>query len=943
MGPTLSECSNRAHAEGRPRGAAVQALAEDAGLSQVRYPGGVVRTFYLIDGHAQLFRAYYAPFRPLTSPSGEPVKAVYVFTQMLLNLLTKERPDYLAVAFDVSDETTHRKALYPAYKAQREIAPDDLHPQFARAVQVIETMGIQIYKLEGYEADDVIATIAKRLEGTDVELRIASKDKDLHQLLTPQVKLWDPKDGTLIDPETLWELRGYRPEQSVEIQTLVGDPTDNVPGVPGVGVKTATKLIERYGTADAVVAHAAEQTPKLRERLLAAAEAMPLTRELVTLNSDLDVEFHLEACRTPIVTREAVRDLFAELGFRSFTEALPPAEAAAEPASGAPVKLDLGTYHLVDTPEAFAAFLEQLREQRVFAVDTETTSKRPVDADLVGLAFAWRAGEGWYVPVRSHVAPTLDPDVTLAALRSVLEDDGVVKVGQNLKYDITVLSHCGIDLGGPLFDTMVAASLLNPERRGVGMDDLARDLLGISTIAISELIGKGKQQRSMLEVPMEQLLPYAAEDGDVTWRLYERLSAELDAAGGRLRELFDVVEMPLVRVLAAMERAGITLDVARLHAYREQLVARIGMLREQVLAAAGCDFNVDSPKQLALVLFERLQLPVIRKTKTGFSTDAEVLETLASETGHPLPALVLEYRELTKLLGTYVDPLPSYVSPRTGRLHASFNQTGAATGRLSSADPNIQNIPIRSDAGREIRRAFTARDDEHLLVAADYSQVELRFLAHFSEDPELLRAFREGLDIHSYVAAQVFGVPLEEVSPDQRRVAKTVNFGIVYGQGAFGLARTLRIPQQEARTFIEAYKARYTGLDRFLQRCVEEARSTGGVETILGRRRPIPQVHSRNPNERALGERLAINTVIQGSAADLIKLAMVHLAERLERAGLAARMLVQVHDELVLEAPKPEAERASAITTDAMANAMTLRVPLVVDAKVGPNWLEGKG
>lgn len=909
----------------------------------MRYPSEAVRTFYLIDGHAQLFRAYFAPFRPLTSPSGEPVKAVYVFTQMLLNLLGKERPDFLAVAFDVSDETTERKAFYPAYKAQREAAPDDLHSQFARAVQVIEALGVPIFKAEGFEADDVIATIAKRLEGSDVELRIVSKDKDLHQILTPQVKLWDPKDGALIDPDTLWELRGYRPEQSVEIQTLVGDPTDNVPGVSGVGVKTAAKLIERYGSAEAVLAHAHEQTPKLRERLLAAADVLPITRELVTLRDDLDLAFDLEACRTPVVTREAVQALFQELGFRTFVEQLPPSDAAAPPGEGAHVKVHEATYHLVDTPDALAAFARQLRDQRVLAIDTETTSLRPVDADLVGLAFAWQAGEAWYVPVRSHVAPTLEPEAALAALRPVLEDGAVTKVGQNLKYDLSVLAGADVTLRGTLFDTMVAAALLNPERRGVGMDDLARDLLGARTTPISDLIGKGKQQRSMLDVPMEQLLPYAGEDADVTWRLYQHLSGELDAAGGRLRTLFDTVEMPLVRVLAAMERAGISLDVERLQVYRAQLTERIAALRQQALDAAGADFNLDSPKQLSSVLFEQLKLPVVKKTKTGYSTDAEVLETLASETDHPLPSLVLEYRELTKLLGTYVDPLPSYVSRRTGRLHASFHQAGAATGRLSSSDPNIQNIPIRSDAGREIRRAFVARDDGHLLLTADYSQVELRFLAHFSEDVELMRAFREGLDIHAYVAAQIYGVPLDEVAPEQRRVAKTVNFGIVYGQGAFGLARTLRIPQADARAFIEAYKARYTGLERFLQRCVEEAKSTGGVETILGRRRPIPQVHSRNPNERALGERLAINTVIQGSAADLIKLAMVHLAQRLDDERLAARMLVQVHDELVLETPTREAEQARAITVEAMVGALELRVPLVVDSALGPNWLEGKG
>lgn len=900
-----------------------------------------MRTFYLIDGHAQLFRAYYAPFRPLSSPSGESVKAVYVFTQLLLSTLAKERPDYIAVAFDVSDETTERKAAYPAYKEQREAAPDDLHTQFARAVQVIEAMRIPIFRMEGFEADDLIATIAERLKGSDVELRIASKDKDLHQVLTHQVKLWDPSDGSLLDPNTLWETRGYRPEQAVEIQTLTGDPTDNVPGVQGVGPKTAAKLIERYGTADAVIENADEQTPKLRERLLAARELLPITRELVTLRRDLPLEFDLEACRTPTVTSDDMREIFTELGFRGFLDSLPDDDAATGPSAGQAERL--GAYHLVDSEAALAELIRSLAAQDIIAVDTETTDLRPVEAELVGLSFSWRSGEGWYVPVRSHVAPSLDPQRTLDALRPVLEDERIRKVGQNLKYDITVLAGAGVELAGPLFDTMVAAALLNPERRGVGMDDLARDLLGITTTPISELIGKGKQQRSMLDVPMAQLAEYAAEDADVTYRLFEYLEPELAAAGQALVQLFERVEMPLVRVLAAMEQAGVALDVSLLHAYREQLVAGIQRLRAQIGEVAGEPFNVDSPKQLSEVLFGRLGLPVVKRTKTGFSTDAEVLETLASETQHPLPGLVLEYRELSKLLGTYVDPLPSFVSKRTGRLHASFNQTGAATGRLSSSDPNIQNIPIRSEAGREIRRAFTARDDDHLLLAADYSQIELRFLAHFSEDEELLRAFREGLDIHAYVASQIYGVAIDEVDARQRRVAKTVNFGIVYGQTAYGLARTLRIPPDEAQAFIAAYKERYTGLDRFLRQCVIEAKAQGYVATILGRRRPIPQVHSRNFNERALGERLAINTVIQGSAADLIKLAMVNLHARLAAEAPAARLLIQVHDELVLETPKRAAEQVRDLTVEEMAGAMTLRVPLKVDAALGPNWLEGKG
>jgi len=905
-----------------------------------------VKTFYLLDGHAQVFRAYYAPFRPLTSPSGEPVKAVHVFTQLLLNLILKERPDYLAIAFDVADATTERANDYAAYKAQREEAPDDLGPQFQRVFEVVAALGIPVFMVDGQEADDVIASIAERLRaaGEDVDLRIVSKDKDLHQILTPRVRLWDPTDGSLVGPDELWEQRGYRPEQAVEIQTLVGDPTDNVPGIQGVGVKTAAKLIEKYGTADAVIAHADEQTPKLRERLLSGAPGLALTRRLVTLKRDVPLDFELEACATPRVTKSDVRGLFEVLGFRGLLDGVPddpeaPASAAqAPPAAPAQVR-----YRRVTTAEALAELVAALRGVKAFAVDTETTGLSVVDDDLVGYALSWEAGTGWYVPVRSHVERVLEPALAREALRPFLESDDVLKVGHHLKFDLSVLEREGITVRGPLFDTLIAAALLNPERRGNAMDDLARDLLGHTTIPIRDLIGKGKDQRSMLDVPLDQLVPYAAEDADVTWRLRERLRVDLTATDADLVRLFEDVEMPLVRVLAAMERAGVTIDVARLAEYRENLRGRIEQLKEAALEAAGCAFNLDSPKQLGEVLFGRLGFRVVKKTKTGASTDAEVLDTLAAETRHPLPELLLAYRELTKLLGTYVDPLPGYVSPTTGRVHASFHQTGTATGRLSSSNPNIQNIPIRTDAGREIRRAFVARDDDHLLLSADYSQVELRMLAHFSEDEALLEAFRAGRDIHAFVAAQIYGVPIEAVDPAQRRVAKTVNFGIVYGQTAYGLARTLRIPAGEAQAFIAAYKATYVGLDRFLQRCVEEAREQGYVRTILGRRRPIPQVRSRNGAERALGERLAINTVIQGSAADLIKLAMVRLDARLARERTGARMLIQVHDELVLETPKAHAEQARRATVEEMQGALRLRVPLRVDAALGQNWLEGKG
>ena len=942
-----------------------------------------MKTFYLIDGHAQLFRAYYAPFRDLTSPGGEPVKAVYVFTQMLLNIVRNERPDYLAVAFDVSDATTLRKGFYPEYKANRERSPEDLQVQYERIREVIDAFGLPVFELEGYEADDLIATIAERLKGEEVELRVGSKDKDLHQLLSHKVKLWDPSKGDLLDDVTLRAEKGYGPEQAVEIQALVGDPVDNVPGARGVGVKTAVRLIDEYGTAEVAIANADRLTPKLRENLLAHAEQLALTRRLVTLARDAPIEFDLAACALRAPDAARLRELFDALGFRAFAEqvtaieggpegiglggatsrarsaspgprgaAADAADAPAAPdgAGAAPLARPTGTItHLVTSAEELEALAAALAARPAFALDTETTALRAVDAELVGYSFAFAAGEGYYVPVAGPAAdagaaqaPTLAPAEVAAVLGPVLRDPRTLKVGQNLKYDINVLARAGIELGGPLFDTMVAAALLHPERRTNNMDVLAREFLGLATTPITDLIGKGKAQLNMRDVPVADVAAYAAEDADVTWRLYEHLAALLSTSGADARRLFDEVEMPLVRVLAAMERQGVELDVDLLAAYGEVLRARTRQLQAELVAAAGVAFNPDSPKQLGEVLFDRLGLPVIKRTKTGRSTDAEVLERLAGETDHPLPRLLLEYRELTKLLGTYLEPLPGYLAASTGRLHASFHQTGAATGRLSSSEPNIQNIPVRTEAGREIRRAFRAPAGK-VLISADYSQVELRMLAHFSSDEELARAFLEGLDIHAYVASQVFGVPLEAVTSEQRRVAKTVNFGIIYGQSAFGLARTLGIPQREAGDFIAAYKARYTGLDRFIARCVAAAEADGYVSTILGRRRAVPEIRSRNRNLRQLGERVAVNTVIQGSAADLIKVAMVRLKARLDADFPGAHLLIQVHDELVLEAPEESAEAVTGAAVAEMTGAMELRVPLRVDAAVGRNWLEGKG
>ena len=898
-----------------------------------------MKRFDLLDGHAQIFRAFFAPFRDLTSPSGENVKAIYVFTQLVLSILKQEDPTYFAVAFDVADETTKRKEIYPEYKEHRDATPDELHTQLDHVKRILAAMDIPMFEKQGYEADDLIATIAKQIPD-DVELRIVSKDKDLHQILTDRVRMWDPKDGSLIDATNLEEIKGYTPTEAVEVQTLMGDSTDNIPGVPGVGPKTGIKLIKRYGTADNVLAHAAEQSPKLAENLAAFKDKLPLTRELVTLVPDAPFTLDLDACSIRPPDPDRVAPLFEEFGFRTLLEQL--VSLAEKPVDLPSTQgFEKTEVQILSTDAELEAFAAELVKQPIFALDTETTSLRAVDCDVVGLVFSWRAGHAAYLPVRSRMYECLLPDRVIELLSPILGDPDRLIVGHNLKYDLNVLRTAGVEVKGRLFDTMVASALLAPERRSHGMDNVAREELGHEPIPISELIGKGKNQLSMLDVDLAEIAGYAAEDGDVTWRLYERFHAMLER-DATLSDLFWNVEMPLVRVLAEMEYQGVRLDVKHLEEIEARLGERVEALTGKIHEAAGEEFNPGSTQQLAEILFTKLGMPVIKKGKTQPSTDASVLETLASDHDHPLPALMLEYRELTTLLGTFVTPLPTYVSEESGRIHASFHQTGTATGRISSSDPNIQNIPVRTEAGREIRAAFVPREPGWLLLTADYSQIELRMLAHFSGDEALRRAFAEDRDIHAVVASEIFEVGIEEVTDDQRRMAKTVNFGIVYGQTSFGLARTLRIPRGDAQAFIDAYKERYTGIDRFLSECVDIAKETGVVGTILGRRRAIPQIRDRNRAVRQLGERLAVNTRIQGSAADLIKVAMIRLAHGIREQGFPARLLIQVHDELVLEVEESAASEVEAFTCHTMTTAMDLDVPLKVDSATGQNWRESK-
>ena len=980
------------------------------------------RTLYLIDGHAQMFRAYHAIRGGMTSPvTGEPTNATFAFTGLLLKLFSQYRPKYVAMAID-SPGDTFRHAFYPEYKGTRSDPPEDFKPQIPTMLETARLFGIPVLGVPGDEADDLMVTLAQRLtdEHPDLKVRLVAKDKDLEQVLSNRITLFDAHTDVEMDPAGLLEKRGITPEQVIDYQTLIGDSTDNIPGVKGIGPKTAKTLIERFGSVAELVKNLDQLKGKQKENLAAAVSdgTLELTRRLVTLKTDCDVALTLDdaAVSPDRIDAEALDTIFERLGFnrhRSDLKALcrggSGAAAAADPEpprqkpvgrgpeagagglfdqSGAdePAAPDAwlesieGDYRAVTTAAELKKLVATLKKQTLIAVDTETIGLGAT-AELCGICLAWTAGEAVYVPMRSPEPDAhLTPDAVLGALRGVLEDAAIDKVGHNLKYDWLVLKHAGVTMRGMAFDTMVAAFLCGAP--GLKMDHLALAELGRTTVPINALIGDKPRkkadppQKTMDQIPLRLITAYAAEDADVTLRLHGVLAPRLEAMG--MTALANDVEMPLVEVLSTMEDHGIVVNPDELDRQREGLQTQIDGLREQILAVArpqpldaasdepteglteeaAPPFNPDSPKQLGELLFNVLKFPVQRKTKTGYSTDAEVLETLAGlpdgelldvpDHARPLPKLIVEYRTLTKLVSTYLVALKDAVRPADGRVHASFHQTGAATGRLSSSNPNLQNIPIRTEVGRQIRKAFVAAPG-HVLVSADYSQIELRVLAHLSQDAALIDAFRRDLDIHTAVGAHVYGVPLDEVTKDQRNHAKTINFGIIYGVTAFGLARRIDgMSQKEAQTLIDEYKAGYPGIDRFMEACVEKATADGYVTTILGRRRAIDQVQSKNPNQRALGERLAINSVVQGSAADLIKLAMVNLHRRIERDAVHARdavpikMLLQIHDELVLECPEADAEAVSAVLVEEMQNAMELHVPLKVDPGVGKDWFEAK-
>ncbi len=919
----------------------------------VEAPSKTAPRLFLVDAYALIYRAFFAfVSRPLVNSRGENTSAPFGFANFLIQILDRYDPDYLAVVFDSG--LSDREKEYPGYKATREKMPDELEASLPRIRELVEAFHAPVVELDGYEADDVIGTLAVRAREAGLEAVVVSGDKDFYQLVGPGIHLLNPGRGgptgvaaEWVDERNAAEKFGVPPGLVADYLALVGDTSDNVPGAPGIGPKTAVKLLQEYGSLDAILEHAAEIPQKrVRESLLGNADLVRLSRRLVTIRTDLDVPVELEDLRVGEPDRERLRRLFVELEFRRLTERFtgPAGEGDEEPGT---------TYRLVTDPRDLEPIVARARERGEVCVDTETTSQEATRADLVGISLAVDAGEAFYLPLahRSPEAPTLDggggeeprnlPPLDAPGMRplvELLEDPGVRKVGQNLKYDLIVLERAGVRLRGVAFDTMVASYVLDPNRRQHSLDALALDLLGHRTTSYAEVAGKGAKQISFAEVDLDRARDYACEDADLTLRLKEIFEPRLREQG--LLELFRDLEMPLVPVLARMEMNGVRIDVPFFHEMSHRLGHELGQIREEIFRVAGVEFNLNSTPQLREILFDRLGLPVIKRTKTGPSTDASVLEELAAR-GHRLPALLIEYRQLEKLRSTYVDAFPRLVNPETGRIHTSFNQTVAATGRLSSSDPNLQNIPVRTEVGREIRKGFVP-EEGYVFFGADYSQIELRILAHFSGDEAFVRAFREGIDVHRQTAALIFGVDLEEVTPEMRSRAKTINFATLYGQGEFSLARQLGISREEARAFIAAYFERFAGVREYLDRQVALARERGYVETLSGRRRYIPELESSNWNIRQFGERVAQNTPIQGTAADLIKAAMIRIQETLDRDFPDTRLILQVHDELLLEVPEGEVAVVGSMVVETMEGAMELDVPLVVDAGVGRSWYECK-
>ena len=925
---------------------------------------------FLLDAYALIFRGYYAFIKnPRINSKGMDTSAILGFTNSLFDVIKRERPDYLAVAFDKGGSQV-RNDMFPDYKANRSETPEAIKIAVPYIQNLLKALHIPVVELEGFEADDIIGTLAKQAEKEDFQVFMVTPDKDFAQLVSDNIFMYRPaRMGNGIEiwgiPEVQKKFEIDHPEQVIDYLGMMGDAVDNIPGLPGVGDKTAKKFLAEYGSMEALLENTHELKGKMKEKVEANKELGLLSKKLARILLDVPVQFDASSYQLSQPDIPAVKELFQELEFRrlseTFIKVFAPNEAPSQPEptapAAAPVAFDLfhqpGSgqlentfehktlantphhYQCVQTPIECSLLVATMMRQKSVCFDTETTGLDAINASLVGIAFSWQAGTGYYVPISEDEAQRNE---TLKDLAPFFANETIEKVGQNLKYDIKVMHQHGIAVKGPLFDTMLAHYIINPDMRH-NMDILAETYLNYRPKPISDLIGKkGKNQGSMRDVPLDQQTEYAAEDADITWQLKEHFEQELGK--NEQRELLNKVELPLVRVLAAMELAGISLDVPYLNNMATQLEHEAQQLAQRIFDQAGETFNLASPKQLGPVLFDKLKLvDKPKKTKTGqYSTAEEVLSTLAKN--HPIVADILEWRSVQKLNNTYVSALPQDVNTHSNRVHTVYNQAVAATGRLSSNHPNLQNIPIRTPRGQQVRKAFVAKDNQHVLMAADYSQIELRIIASLSEDPSMVAAFNNNEDIHAATAAKVFGVPLEEVSREQRSQAKTVNFGIIYGVSAFGLSNQTTLSRSEAKALIDTYYENYPKLKSYMSEQVDFAREQGYVATVLGRRRYLKDINSRNAIVRGAAERNAVNAPIQGSAADIIKIAMLRIYDKMREQQFKAQMLLQVHDELVFECPKSELDALTKLVKTEMENAYKLHVPLTVDVGVGHNWLE---
>jgi DNA polymerase-1 len=884
-----------------------------------------------MDGSSYLFRAFYA-IGHLSNSKGLPTNAIFGFTQMLLKVLKEQKPDYFVIIFD-SKAPTFRSEVYKEYKANRPEMPESLVPQIPYIKKIIEGYRIATLEMEGYEADDLIGTVAKKME-SDVDVVIITGDKDILQLVSDRVQVYDTMKEKRFGVEEVIQRFGVSPEQVVEVMGLAGDSIDNIPGVPGIGEKTATELIKTFGSIENLLAHLEEiRQKKLKENLKTYGELARLSRQLATLHTNVPINFQLKDFTLSNPDLKNLRETFKELEFNKLLKEIPEEESS-----------DQKDYRLITDENEFLSLLEDLKKAKLFAIDLEATSPYPMWADLVGMSLSHLPHQAFYIPLghRHQEAALLTSTGrqlplpwVLERLKPVLEDGEVKKVGQNIKYEWIVLKRYGIHLKGIHFDTMIASYLLNPTKHNHNLSNIAREYLDRTVTDYKEVVKVGGKAVTFDQIETEKAKDYSCEDADVSLLLSHILLPKLMEEG--FMDLYHQVEIPLIIVLAKMEMNGVKIDIDLLEDYSKEIEGQLQQKMEQIYGLAGEVFNINSSQQLGKILFNKLKLPVVKRTKTGYSTDVEVLTKLSLQ--HDLPLEILAYRNLSKLKSTYIDALPKLIHPKTGRVHTSYNQTVTATGRLSSSDPNLQNIPIRTEEGNRIRQAFIP-ERGWKIISADYSQIELRILAHLSGDKTLMEAFQKDEDIHSRTASEIFGVPMDKVMPPMRREAKVINFGIIYGMSAYGLSQQLGVEPKIAQNYIDAYFKKYAGVQTYIENSLDEAKQKGYTTTLLHRRRYLPDIHSPNSAIRQSSERMAINTPLQGTAADIIKVAMIHIQNRIEELGLSTKMIMQVHDELVFEVPEEELQMTLPMIQNEMEMVMSLSIPLKVSIHSGKNWAE---